>query len=172
MTSAHSTHRATDAHERLHRGSPDAAADAAIAALRDHGERVTGARRAVLETLARTHEHVTADQVVAMLESSRPDVHRATVYRTLDLLTELGVVSHLHASGGATVYHLAASPVGHEHLHAHCRLCGKVVVIAADALAAASDHVAEGTGFRIEPAQSTLVGVCAECAASQQHRSR
>jgi Fur family ferric uptake transcriptional regulator len=114
--------------------------------------------------LARTHEHVSADQVVAMLESSHPDVHRATVYRTLDLLADLGVVSHLHASGGATVYHLVAARAGHEHLHAHCRLCGAVAVIPADALAAASERVAKDTGFQIEPAQSTLVGVCADCA--------
>jgi len=144
--------------------SPDAAVDAAIAALRAHGERVTGARRAVLEVLARTHEHVSADQVVTMLESSHPHVHRATVYRTLDMLTDLGVVSHLHASGGATVYHLAASPAGSEHLHAHCRLCGEVIVIPADALAAASGHITKETGFRLEPEQSTLVGVCADCA--------
>jgi Fur family ferric uptake transcriptional regulator len=152
------------AHEHLHSGASDAALHAAIEALRERGERVTLARRAVLETLARTHEHLSADDVAVLLEAAHPTVHRASVYRTLDLLTRLGIVSHIHANGGATVYHLAA-PAGHEHLHAHCRLCGAVVVVPADALATTSARVASATGFRVEPAQSALVGVCAECAA-------
>lgn len=151
-----------DTHEQLHLVSPDAAA-AAIGALRAHGERVTDARRAVIELLAGTHEHVSADQVATLLEASRPVVHRATVYRTLDVLAELGIVSHIHSGSGATAYHLAASPEGHEHLHAHCRSCGAVIVIPADALADASARVARETGFTIEAQQSMIVGVCASC---------
>lgn len=164
MASSSSAHGGTDAHEHLHLESPDAAFDAAVAALRTHGERVTDARRAVVEVLARTHDHMSADQVVTALESSRPAVHRATVYRTLDVLADLGVVSHMHVPGGATAYHLAASSAGHEHLHARCRLCGVVVVIPVDTLAAASRHVADESGFLLEAQQSTLVGVCAGCA--------
>jgi Fur family ferric uptake transcriptional regulator len=152
------------AHEHLHRGAADAALLAAIEALRERGERVTLARRAVLEVLARTHEHVSADDLAVLLEDTHPSVHRASVYRTLDLLTRLGIVSHIHAGAGATVYHLAAA-AGHEHLHAHCRLCGSVVVVPADALATTSARVVSATGFRVEPAQSALVGVCAECSA-------
>jgi Fur family ferric uptake transcriptional regulator len=153
------------AHEHLHSGASELALHAAVGALRERGERVTLARRAVLEVLARTHEHLSADDVAVLLEATHPSVHRASVYRTLDLLTRLGIVSHIHANGGATVYHLAAAPAGHEHLHAHCRLCGSVVVVPADALAATTARVASATGFRVEPAQSALVGVCAECAA-------
>jgi Fur family ferric uptake transcriptional regulator len=166
MVSAPPAHGGSDTHEHVHLTSPDAAISAAVATLRVHGERVTDARRAVIDVLARTHEHLSADQVVAALESSHPLVHRATVYRTLDVLAELGVVSHLHATGGATHYHLAASPAGHEHLHAHCRSCGAVIVIPVDALASASARIADETGFRIEPHQSTLVGVCRECIAT------
>lgn len=152
------------AHELLHGASPDRDVQAALAALRERGQRVTTARRAVLEVLAATHEHVSADDVVGRLAATHPHVHRATVYRTLDLLAELGVVSHLHASGGATAYHLAATPAEHEHLHALCRICRQVVVIAPDALDDVAVRVAGDTGFRLETSQSLLVGVCAECA--------
>jgi len=156
---------ALPAHEHLHGDASAPALSTAIATLRDSGERVTQARLAVLEVLARTHEHVSADRVVAEVEAAGAPVHRASVYRTLDLLTRLGVVSHLHGGGG-TVYHLAATAAGHEHLHAHCRACGAVVVVPADALAATADGVAAATGFRVEPAQTALVGLCAACAAS------
>lgn len=165
---AHTDVRATDgaeSHERLHHESPEAAVAAALAALQARGERVTDGRRAVLETLANTHEHLSADQIVALLERTHPGVHRATVYRTLDMLAEHGVVSSMRAAGGATVYHLAATTAGHEHLHAHCRVCGAVVVVPADSLAEASAAILSTSGFAVDVQKSTLVGVCAACAA-------
>ncbi|KQP01092.1 hypothetical protein ASF30_00145 [Leifsonia sp. Leaf264] len=90
-------------------------------------------------------------------------VHRATVYRTMDVLADLGVVSHLHLPGEASVYHLVASPTGHEHLHAHCRVCAAVTVISGDTLDVASVRITEETGFRLEALQSTLMGICADC---------
>jgi Fur family ferric uptake transcriptional regulator len=107
---------------------------------------------------------VTAEQVVAQLEASDPGVHRATVYRTLDVLSELGIASNAHVTGGANVYHLASSPAGHEHLHAHCRVCGSVVVLPADALDGLVERARRVAAFRVEASQSTLVGTCAACA--------
>ncbi|MGX5697588.1 Fur family transcriptional regulator [Agromyces soli] len=156
MSSLHS-------HERLHEALPQAAFETALASLRARGERVTEGRRAVLRALAATSEHLTAEQVVSALESTDPGVHRATVYRTLDVLAELGIVSSVHVSGGANLYHLAASPAGHEHLHAHCRSCGAVVVLPADALDAVVERAHRLAGFRLEASQSTLVGTCARC---------
>jgi Fur family ferric uptake transcriptional regulator len=166
MPHAPEDHRHPDAHshERLHRVSPDGALATAVEALRARGERVTGARRAVLRLLANTSEHLSADEVALRLESADPGVHRATVYRTLDVLTDLGVVSQVNTTTGANVYHFASSPAGSEHLHAHCRVCGSVVVIPADSLAEVATRVSHLTGFRLEPAQSTLVGLCADCA--------
>ena len=153
----------TNPHAGLHQDSPERAVLAGVAALRDHGERVTDARRAVLGVLARTHEHVSADHVVALLEHGDPRVHRATVYRTLEVLAERGIVSSLRTPGGATAYHLATPAPGHEHLHAYCRVCGDVVVIPADCLDETVREVKLVSGLAIEPQQSTLVGVCARC---------
>lgn len=155
-----------DSHMSHHHESPETAVQVAVQTLRAHSERVTGARRAVLEVLARTHEHVSADHVVAMLEQGRPSVHRATVYRTLDVLTEYGIASSLHVPGGATVYHFATPIPGHEHLHAYCRVCGDVVVIPADAVAEPVGEIERISGLMIEPLQSTLVRVCGPCAAA------
>jgi Fur family transcriptional regulator, ferric uptake regulator len=154
-----------DTHELLHHTAPDAAVDAALDDLRAHGQRVTEARRAVLDVLAKTPEHVSADQVAGLLAATHPHVHRATVYRTLDTLVEVGLVSHMHGSGGATLYHFASAGEGHGHLHARCRNCGRVIVLDADVLSEASARAARDTGFRLEPAQSVLVGLCDSCRA-------
>jgi Fur family ferric uptake transcriptional regulator len=164
MASVPSPYGAADSHADRHREAPDSAQVGALAALRAHGERVTEPRRAVIEALARTHEHLSADRIVTLVEAARPAVHRATVYRTLDVLVELGIVSHVHAPGGASVYHLVAFPAGQAHLHAHCRLCGAVSDIPVDALDAAAARIEDETGFRMEAQQSTLAGVCAACA--------
>ncbi|MET0713493.1 MAG: transcriptional repressor [Mycetocola sp.] len=132
---------------------------------------MTTARRAVLDVLARTHEYVSADHVVSMLTGGGSMVHRATVYRTLDVLANQGIVSAVHVPGGATAYHFATDTPGHEHLHAHCRECGRVVVIPVDSLDIAADEVLRVTGLAIEPMQSTIVGLCAVCTQPDQSMS-
>ncbi|WP_157811206.1 Fur family transcriptional regulator [Microbacterium lacus] len=150
-------------HAAFHRQATDATAAAAIAVLRQAGERVTGSRRAVLEVLASRSEHLSADQVAAALESEQTPVHRATVYRTLERLAEIGVATSMQVTGGAAVYHLAAVGQTHEHLHARCRSCGEVFVLPPAVLSDAVARVAADRGFVLDPAQSTLVGLCAEC---------
>lgn len=151
-------------HARLHAAAGERAVDAAVSALRDRGERVTGPRRAVLALLAERADHLTADEVATLLESR--GVHRATVYRTLELLAASGVVAHRHAAGGATQYHLAAMAHGQEHLHGHCRHCGEVVVLPMDAFEVTASDLRAMTGFSLDVHQSVFAGVCRECALS------
>ncbi|KAA9129952.1 transcriptional repressor [Microbacterium caowuchunii] len=149
-------------HERLHATGGSDAVRAAVAALRQRGQRVTTPRRVVLEVLAGHPDHLTADEVAGLIEGG--EVHRATVYRTLEMLAAAGVVSQRQTPGGAARYHLAATGQGREHLHGYCRRCGDVVVLPSDALTEVVPRVRAATGFRLDVAQSTLVGLCARCA--------
>ena len=160
--SAMPTATARHDHDDLHARAAGDAARAAVATLRDRGARVTAPRRAVIEALAGRADLLTADEVAALLDAD--DVHRATVYRTLDMFAEAGVVAHRHGAGGATRYHLAATAQGAEHRHGHCATCGAIVVLPADALDGAVERLREQTGFRLEVDRSTLVGLCRECA--------
>lgn len=153
-------------HEHLHATASADAVRVAVATLRLQGQRVTTPRLAVLEVLSSRPEHLTADEVSALLESS--DVHRATVYRTLDMLAATGVVSYRHTVGGATRYHLAATAEGREHLHGHCRSCGTVVVLPADALDQIIARLRGVSGFHLEVEQSSLAGLCEACAAGTE----
>lgn len=152
-------------HDDLHARAADEAVRTALATLRERGARVTAPRRAVIEVLAGRADLLTADEVAALLEGG--DVHRATVYRTLDMLADSGVVAHRHGVGGATRYHLAATAEGAEHRHGHCAGCGTIVVLPANALDAAVDRLRVETGFRLEVDRSTLVGLCRDCAAAR-----
>jgi Fur family ferric uptake transcriptional regulator len=145
---------------------------AALGSLRDQHERVTRARQAVIEVLDSTDEHLAADEIVARAEATAPGVHRATVYRALSTLGELGLVTHTHVGGSATVYHLALpAPTGETtllpHAHLQCSNCQAVIDIPVDALDSLISRVDREVGFQIEPHHAALLGLCADCRRSQ-----
>ncbi|MCR2825615.1 Fur family transcriptional regulator [Microbacterium sp. zg.Y909] len=152
-------------HGELHAAARGDDVLAAISALRMRGERVTAPRRAVLTVLAARADHLTADEVANLLGEG--DVHRATVYRTLDLLAASGVVSRQHAASGAARYHLATTAAGRRHLHGQCAECGAVVVLPPEAMRTAARMLRTMVGFSLALDQSTLVGRCAACAATR-----
>lgn len=152
---------------RLPAAAPDprAAADVTIdevaALLRSRGERMTGPRRAVLTVLAEGNEHLSADAVLTRVAAHDAGVHRASVYRTLDALCDLGVVQHVHVGHGGTAYHLVRE--GQPHLHAQCGSCGAVHDLPADLLDDVSDAVYRLHGFRLDAGHVALSGLCRSC---------
>ena len=130
--------------------------------LRERGERVTPARLAVVEVLANTEEHLSAEQIGERAEQLRPGIHRATVYRALDALGEFGLVTHVHLGRAGTTYHLAGD-LAPRHLHLRCSECGKVLDVAGDILDPARRKVLRDLGFHLAPEQVALVGLCADC---------
>jgi Fur family transcriptional regulator, ferric uptake regulator len=139
-----------------------------LSLLRDRHERVTRARQAVIEVLEGTKEHLAADEIVARAEASAPGVHRATVYRALSTLGDLGLVTHTHVGGSATVYHLAIPTpsdqrISASHAHLQCTNCQAVIDIPIDALDSLISRVDQEVGFMIEPHHAALLGLCADC---------
>src|SRR5215469_11044348 len=103
---------------------PEDRLERTLAEIRRSGGRVTPAREAVLRAVLQADDHhFTAADIFEAVEDSpaRPD--RATVYRTLDLLTELGVLTPLQLDSAAVVYHRT----DHRHAHLICERCGAVV---------------------------------------------
>lgn len=125
--------------------------------LRARGERMTAPRRAVLLALARRGGHVTAEEVVADLADGC--VHRSSVYRTLEALTRVGVVQHVHLAHGGTVYH----PVGTTHPHGQCARCGTVVDLPVGLAPEVDALVRERSGFALDVTHVALPGTCAAC---------
>lgn len=137
-----------------------ASADEVLDLLRSRGGRVTAARRAVVEAMLADGHHTTADEVVARVQARHPEVHRSTVYRTLDRLQELGVVTHVHLGHGPSSYHLTGRP----HHHAVCEVCGTVVELPWDALDGLAQRLRAEHGFELAHQHFALSGRCARCA--------
>lgn len=125
--------------------------------LRARGQRMSAPRRAVLHALTARGGHVGAEQVVT--DVAETGVHRSSVYRTLETLTRLGVVQHVHLGHGATAYHL----VDAHHPHAQCRSCGAVVDLPADLLEPLRPVVTARSGFVLDVLHVALSGTCAAC---------
>ena len=134
--------------------------DALCQLLRDRGERLTRARRAVIDALVGSAEHLTAEQICGQVQEAHPEVHRATIYRTLDTLTELGVTEHSHLGHGPAVYHLA------DELHQHvvCESCGDVTEVPTSLLRGRGRRLRNDSGFVMRPTHFAIVGQCRKCA--------
>jgi Fur family ferric uptake transcriptional regulator len=128
------------------------------------GYRLTGQRRAVmLEIASRTAPFTSANLLEAMRKQA-PCIGRATIFRTLDLLTRLGVVQRIHtdADGGPCHAYLACDPSHHHHLI--CNNCGKVADFTEDKeLDALVREIERRTAFQVEGHRLELVGLCPAC---------
>ena len=87
-----------------------------------------------------------------------------TVYRTLDLLEQLGVVRHTHLGHGAPTYATAT----HEHVHLVCHRCGTIDEIDAEALDGLATELRDDIGFRLDATHVALSGLCRTCAAAAE----
>lgn len=134
--------------------------DQAVDALRAHGCRVTRPRVAVLHALLEHGGTVSAPELAELAQRHEPGIHEATVYRTVNVLTEVGIATHVHAGHGPSLVRLA----GDDRLVAVCQDCAQIVPIPATAIGQLVDAVADETGFVLEPGHFALEGVCAKCA--------
>jgi Fe2+ or Zn2+ uptake regulation protein len=132
------------------------------AALRERGQRVTPQRLVVARVLDELRRHATAETVYGEVSARMPGVSLPTVYATLDLLEELGLVVRVGSEGGAVVY----DPRTDEHHHLVCRRCGAIADVDADVRTAAVLAAARDSGFAPDSAQVVVKGLCAECAAA------
>lgn len=132
----------------------------AIKKLEISGYKMTPARRAVVEALARASDHLTAPDVVEAVAKQAPTVGRASVYRTLELLTQLGMVQ-LSSLGGVTATYLLTS-AGHHH-HVICRKCHHTVEFEDCWLDDLEKTLSQRLGFLIEGHLVEVYGLCLAC---------
>lgn len=134
--------------------------DEAAALLRAGGSRFTGQRRTILEALFTSdRHHVTAEDVCRLVRRIDPTIHRSSVYRTLDLLVERGIVDEVQPGQRPAVYHLPAEA----HVHLVCEGCGAVGEASLDVLGEAARRLRRDHGFTLRRDGVVLRGRCAAC---------
>ena len=141
--------------------------EAIVRALDDAGLRLTEARRAVAAAIGQQDGHFTAEDVLAGSRAGRRRVGRATVFRSLDLLTELGFVERVDLPSGEHAY-VACEPASHHH-HVMCSRCGRSLEVDELGLGPVISRVEAQTGFAIQSHRLELFGVCPDCQASAHH---
>lgn len=132
---------------------------ALLDALRSRGERITIARRALLTALAEADDHRSAEELAAEVARAHPEIHRATIYRTLERLRRLGVVEHTHLGHGPAVYHLSDQV----HQHLVCEECGAVTEVPPEVFHPVERTLLRDYGFAVTSRHFAVVGRCRSC---------
>jgi Fur family ferric uptake transcriptional regulator len=127
--------------------------------LRDRGLRLTAQRQLVLEAVLALG-HATPDQVHGRVAQTAAGVNISTVYRTLELLEDVGLVTHTHLSHGAPTYHAASEE---QHVHLVCRGCGRIEEVDPGVLAGVAEGLLATNGFTVDVGHVSFFGTCEEC---------
>lgn len=133
--------------------------DELAARLHSLGYRLTPQRQLVLQAVEKLG-HGTPDEILAEVQQHASAVNVSTVYRTLEVLEELGLIRHAHLSDRAPTYH---SVTDHVHFHLVCRNCHRVISVDPDVVAPFASRLREEQGFTIDVGHLAIFGECVEC---------
>ena len=128
--------------------------------LSEQGYKLTRQRKAVVEVVTQAHTHLSAADVFARAHRMCPDLGLTTVYRTLEILEQMGVIRRMHLDDGCEGFAPAAAEHGH---HLICSHCQETIEFEDCNLNALLKRVSEQTGFTVEQHWLELVGVCPRC---------
>jgi Fur family transcriptional regulator, ferric uptake regulator len=132
-------------------------------ALKGRGVRLTRQRRVLLEVMDQAEQHLSADAILERAQKIDPNIHRVTVYRTLEMLKRMGLLDeldllHIH---GHRHYYESHGP--RDHIHVACLRCGKVREVESDLYEQMKRQIERDTGVKITVTRTEIGGYCADC---------
>jgi len=128
--------------------------------LREQGYRLTPQRMMILSAIHASDHHISAEEIYDQVRVKYPQVNISTVYRTLELLKELGLVTETDLGGGKFRYH--AVEKGHHH-HLICRKCGQVFHLDESVLNPVEGAILRQYGFKADLSHLAVFGNCVKC---------
>ena len=131
-----------------------------ISKLKRNNYKMTSQRRAIIDTITTSQDQLTPARIYEKLHHSHPEIGLVTIYRTLAILTELGLVCELHTGGDYPAY-IVGTPEHHHHLI--CSKCGHVVDFRAHNLEELEARLSRESGFRIDNHILEFIGLCLPC---------
>jgi len=130
-----------------------------ITTLREKGLKLTPQRRLIVDAIHEADAHLTAEEIIAHVQAKMPEVHKSTIYRTLELLEKTGCVFKSDL-GDHAIYHHAEE--GHHH-HLVCSNCGKTIECDEELFATVEESLAKKHGFSVNFKHLVISGLCEEC---------
>lgn len=146
------------------------------AILKEKGLKVTVQRVLVLQTLSRhPDQHLTAEEIYELVKAEYQEIGLATVYRTIQLLSELNIIDRIHFDDGFARYEIGTrnqKKAKHHHHHLLCLQCGRVISFEEDLLEGLEEKIRESTGFVVSDHEVKLYGCCKECGGNLLEKCR
>ena len=127
--------------------------------LRDHGFRITPQRQLVLEAVE-TLRHGTPEEILVEVQRTASGVNLSTIYRTLEVLEDVGLVTHAHIGHGPPTYHAVDDDV---HIHLVCDRCKSVQSVPASVATSFVEQLEAEYGFRTDISHVSVHGLCESC---------
>jgi Fur family ferric uptake transcriptional regulator len=132
--------------------------------LKEKGYKLTPQRRAIVDIIIQNAgSHLTTEELYDLVKTDCPEIGLATVYRTVQLLEELGVVSKLDLNDGCYRYELVREDENHQHHHLICSQCGRVIEVQGDLLEILEHEIESKYDFQIKNHSVKFYGICSEC---------
>ena len=131
----------------------------ALKILKRKGYRMTPQRQAIVTEVMSAKGHINAPAISARVQAIMPGVTPSTIYRTLDMLEDVGLISHSHLERGAEYHHAGDSG----HVHLTCSRCGSDDDLSLDEAEALERLITKHHGFRPDLTHFAISGVCRSC---------
>ena len=132
--------------------------------LKENGYKLTSQRKAILKILMENRsEHLSCDDIFKITSVEHPEIGIATIYRTLQLFEELGMVYKLNFNDGFSRYELDLGTEEHHHHHLICLNCEKVIEVKVDLLDSLEQKIEKNDNFTIVDHNVKFYGYCSDC---------
>ncbi len=133
--------------------------------LKDLGLKITPQRRAIINILLENNDrHLSSEEIYDLVRENCPEIGLATVYRTMQLLDEIGVISKLNLDDGCIRYELALNKSeSHNHHHLICKKCGKIIEVEDDLMDNVESEIQGAYKFKILDHDVKFYGLCEDC---------
>ena len=128
--------------------------------LQEKGYRLTSQRVLVLKAIYHAENHISAEEIYEQLHERFPYIHKSTIYRTLELLSNLKLVTESNFGDGCVRYQAAIK--GHHH-HLICNLCGKTINLEETTLEPLKATLLRKYGFEADVRHMVISGICSDC---------
>ncbi|MCR4435669.1 MAG: Fur family transcriptional regulator [Clostridiales bacterium] len=132
--------------------------------LKEKGYKLTSQRKVVLDVIMdHENEHLSTEEIYGYVKERHPEIGLATIYRTLLILDELGIVSKLDLDEEFNRYELNKDSEDHRHHHLICTKCGSVTGVEEDLLDPLEQQIQKKYGFYVNNHRVKFYGICKEC---------
>ena len=132
--------------------------------LKEKGSKLTPQRRATLNVIIENKgEHLNTEEIYELVRKDCPEIGLATVYRTLQLLEEMDIISRINLDDGCSRYEIKTDDEDHQHHHLICQECSKIIEVKIDLLDHLEKEIEKEYDFDIKDHKLKLFGLCTDC---------